>query len=62
MSDGHLAPDPKYVEFPARNTSEILESKVANHPSFITHENLEDFRSIYNVPQDYELIRPLSWE
>ncbi|KAI5657643.1 hypothetical protein M9H77_26436 [Catharanthus roseus] len=60
--DGHIAPDSKYEEFSACDPSNDVEPKAADHASSITHQNLEEFRSIYNIHRDYELIRPPNQE
>lgn len=62
ISNGHIALDPKYAVFPTCNPDDDIESKAAYHVSYITHQNVEEFRSIYNMPKNYELIRTFNWE
>lgn len=59
VSNGYIASDPKFAEFTECDASKDIEPKAASHSSSVTQQNLIDFRSLYDIPRDHELIRPL---
>lgn len=59
VSNGYIAFDPKFAEFTECDASKDIEPKPASHSSSVTQQNLINFRSLYDIPRDHELIRPL---
>lgn len=56
--DHNITLEPRFGKFLFGNTAEDVEPKAYKIISSITTEHLSEFRSLYNIPQNYELILP----
>lgn len=49
----------KFVKFPDRDATDV-EPKATDVASYVSSQHLADFRSLYHIPRDHELIRLFS--
>lgn len=58
VSDHHITPKPRFAKFSMRDVTDDIKPRAADFTSSITSQHLSEFRSLYNIPQDHELILP----
>lgn len=56
--DHNIAPEPRFTKFPSQDNAKDVEPKASKIMSSVTSEHLSEYRSLYYIPQDYELIPP----
>lgn len=62
VCDHNLTLEPRFTKFSSQDATKEEEPKAFEIISSVTSGHLLEFRSLYNIPQDYELIPPFCHE
>lgn len=58
VSDHNVVPKPRFAKFPTQDAADDIEPKTFGSASSFAPGHLSEFRMLYNIPLDHELILP----